>query len=386
MSQLHILIIPSWYPTINNNLSGIFFKEQAESLAKHNINIGCIAINELSARSIFKKNKIKFDYLDSSINNVNTMSVLYPMVNRFNATRKVIRIIVFKYMFKQYIKKYGVPNLIHLHSFLYGDLAMWIKENYNINYIVTEHSSGFLRNLYNNKEINYAKNVFYKASYNIAVSQDFKKLLEIKFQTTFHYVPNTIDTNFFNFKNNVNASNSFSFINVAFLNKNKNQALLIEAFSTAFRGNANVSLTIVGDGEEYHNLRGLIKSLNMQNQITLHGVASREEVLELLQDANAFVLSSQYETFGIVMIEAMSCGLPVVATKCGGSESIVINDKLGILVDKGIKDLAEGMLTLYNSTYNKEYIRSYVIKNFSSEVIAKKIIDAYRLIYEKQSL
>lgn len=371
---MQILIIPSWYPIVNNQLSGIFFKEQAEALAKQNLDIGCIAINESSLRYIFSQKEISFDFYEKSVNGVDTINILYPIVNRLNRLRSFIRKFVFKILFKRYIKKYGKPDLVHLHSFLYGSLAIWIKETYNINYVVTEHSTGFARELYNTEELSYAKGVFSNSKYNICVSNEFKKLLEKIFDDEFHYIPNAIDTDFFIPK--VTGEKTFSFINIAFLDKKKNQSMLIQAFSKAFT-NKDVTLTIVGSGAEYNTLNNFIMKLNMQKQIKLYGAASRDEVLELLQNSDAFVLSSEYETFGVVIIEAMSCGLPVVATKCGGPESIVMNDKLGKLVDIDVDSLSKGMLELYTKKYDSKYIRTYVIDNFSADIVSEKLLNVY---------
>ncbi len=373
---MHILILPSWYPTKNNELSGIFFKEQAEALAKQHVNIGCIAINESSPRYMFRKKEFIFHFDDKNINGINTISVLYPMPNRFKRLRSIVRKIIFKILFSKYIKKYGKPDLVHLHSFLYGDLAIWIKEKYGINYVVTEHSTGFARDLYSEKELVFAKKVFMNSKINICVSNEFKTLLENKLGVKFKYIPNSIDTKYF--LPHVNNKNSFNFINIAFLDKKKNQYILIEAFTKAFHNDKDVTLTIVGSGPEYKNLKNLIEKLNMHQQIKLYGTADRKEVLKLLQNSDAFVLSSQYETFGVVIIEAMSCGLPVIATKCGGPESIVVDDKLGKLVYININDLSLGMLEVYSKKYDSEYIRKYVIDNFSADVVSLKLMQVYR--------
>jgi len=372
--KLHILIIPSWYLTINNQLSGVFFKEQAEALAKQDIKIGCIAINESSLRYVFSQKETSFSFYEKNVNSVRTISVLYPIANRWNRLRNFIRKFVFKIIFKKYIKKYGKPDLVHLHSFLYGDLAIWIKKKYGINYIVTEHSTGFARDLYNKKELTFAKEVFVNSKYNICVSNEFKKLLETIFDVEFNYIANVIDTEYFVPKSR--EAGNFRFINIGFLDKKKNQYLLIEAFTKAFI-HKDVILIIVGSGAEYDTLKNLIKKLNMEKQIKLYGKAKREEVLNLLQGADSFVLASEYETFGVVLIEAMSCGLPVVATRCGGPESIVINEKLGNLVDINIDTLAKGMLDVYGKEYDSSYIRRYVIDNFSEKVISEKLLNIY---------
>lgn len=381
---MHILVLPSWYPNKNNNLSGIFFKEQAEGLAKQkNIQIGCIAINESSPKYLFNKNKFIFDYYDENINNVNTVGVLYPIANRLKWLRTIIRKIVFSILFKKYIKKYGKPDLVHLHSFLYGDLALWIKEKYNINYVLTEHSSGFARRIYNRKEMIYAKKIFLNSKYNICVSSEFKILLENEFNIKFSYIPNLIDMDFFLPKSKeLIKKDGFHFINIGFLDKKKNQSMLIEAFFQSFGENKNIRLTIVGSGPEYVKLKKLIIALNIEEQIKLYGRASRDEIKQLLQKSDAFVLSSQYETFGVVVIEAMACGLPVVATKCGGPESILQDIKIGILSEINKNDIAEKMKQLYSNrnNYDSNYIRGYVTNNFSEEIICKKLLEIYNAV------
>lgn len=213
----HVLILPSWYSNTLNPLSGIFFKEQAEALAKqNNIKVGCIAINESSPRYIFNPKRISLEYSHSNVNGVNTINILYPIPNRFKRLRQAVRMQVFKVLFKKYISTYGKPNIVHLHSFLYGHLAIWIKENFGINYIVTEHSTGFARKTYSKQDLAYAKNVFLNSSYNIAVSHQFATLLEQMFLQKFTYLPNSIDIDYFYGAENKN-KNDFMFINIAFL-------------------------------------------------------------------------------------------------------------------------------------------------------------------------
>ena len=84
----------------------------------------------------------------------------------------------------------------------------------------------------------------------------------------------------------------------------------------------------------------------------LLGKKNRNEVKFEMQQADCFVLSSYHETFGVVLIEAMSCGLPVLSTKSGGPESIIKSSKLGKLCD--LKDLDIEMLKIVKSNYNSD--------------------------------
>ena len=384
---MHILIIPSWYPTKNNSLSGIFFKEQAEALSKEkNMQVGCITINESSPRYIFNDNKC-FDFFNQNINGVDTISLLYPISNRMKRLRELVRLNVFKILFKKYIHNYGKPDLIHLHSFMHGNMAIWLKNEFKIPYVVTEHSSGFAREIYNKSELKYAENIFLNSSYNLSVSGEFANLLKKKFNILFDYVPNSIDTSFFTLKNSLQSTKKFNFVNIAFLNENKNQKLLIKAFDKAFKENLDVNLTIIGDGPEYLSLSNLIKNLKLENQVKLYGRANRDEIRNLLHDSDAFVLSSKYETFGVVLIEAMSCGLPVVSTKCGGPESIVTSEELGVLVQNDdIDALMNGMMKIYHGSYDKDIIRQHIVDEFSSYSISKKLIKIYGDLIEKSNI
>lgn len=379
---MKILIIPSWYPNLNNNLSGIFFKEQAEGLAKHdNISVHLIAINESSFRWIFNKNKTIFNYHESNVKNVYTISIIYPIFDRFEKLTKTVRLFVFKFLFTQYIKKFGKPDIVHLHSFMHGHLALWIKNKYGINYLITEHSTGFVSEIYNKEQLSYAKQIFLEANYRLSVSNEFSKLLKQKFNMKFNYLPNSVDTEFFNLRNIKKEKEDFNFINIAFLDKKKNHDLLIESFTELFFNNKNIKLLIVGDGPEYENLKNLIYKLNIENQIKLYGRANREEIKRLLSKSDAFVLSSKYETFGVVIIEAMACGLPVLSTKSGGPESIITNNELGLLVDNDDKDsFKNGLKKIYEEKYDKEYIREYVENNFSYKAVSSKLINIYKKI------
>lgn len=379
---MHVLIIPSWYSNTYNPLSGIFFKEQAEALAKYR-QTGVIAIQEISVKDLFKQKKLDFSNNYFIENNVHTYSVQYPAIPKLHKIRRKIKLNLFSRLFKKYIQKHGLPDIIHLHSYIAGELAMYVKERYNIPYIVTEHSSAFARGLVSKSDMQLARQVFINSDSNIAVSNELKKLLQNRFNVEFQYVPNIVNINFFNpvQKNN---GDIFKFINIAFLEKNKNQSMLIKSFAKVFKNNNQATLTIVGDGPEYNELINLVNELGMQKQIFLHGRADRNEVKKLLQQSDAFVLSSKYETFGVVAIEAMACGLPVVSTKCGGPESIITSEKVGLLSDIDEKQLSIKLLEMYNNrlNFNSMHIRQHIQSNFSEQIVLDRLLSIYSHITE----
>ena len=245
------------------------------------------------------------------------------------------------------------------------------KKNYGIPYVVTEHSTGFSRDLYTKKIIEYARNTYQNSKLNIAVSEPFCQLLKSKFNIPFQFVPNVVDTTFFSPSESAKKRKEFVFLNIAHLDKKKNHAGLIHAFAKQFKGNLKYKLEIVGGGEEVTNLSNLINELGVENQVRLLGRKSREEVRAIIQRSDCFVLSSLHETFGVVLIEAMSCGLPVLSTKSGGPESIITSDELGVLCELG--DLEKGLNTISKRRFDASLIRNYAVSHFSEKVIANKL-------------
>jgi len=382
ISCLHVLIIPSWYVNSYNQLSGIFFKEQAEALAKNDIMTGVLSVQSISIKDIWKNKRIDFGFYKENINKVATYQVQYPSPPRLKKIAASLSFILGKRLFKKYLKNNGLPDIIHLHSYTQGKLCMWISKKYDIPYIVTEHSSVFITNSINASDMLYAAKVFKCSSYNMAVSYMFCGELENKYNLQFGYMPNVVNTKYF--KPGKKADGVYTFLNVAFLEKNKNQTMLIGAFIQAFKNNKDVRLVIAGDGPCYNNLQKMIYEHQMEKQIILFGQASRTQVLELMQSSNSFVLSSKKETFGVVIIEAMSCGLPVVSTRCGGPENIITDKSYGLLCEQNKDSLSLSMIEVRNNKdkYIPDLIRKYVVDNYSESVVVNKLVNIYQHILE----
>jgi len=383
--EMHVLIIPSWYPTKDNRISGIFFKEQAEALAEKIDFVNVLNVSGYSLRNlstIINEGLLLFKYKINieTTYKIRTFQFNYIVFPKIRTIQRIQNKIFYNIAIKKYINLFGKPDICHLHSYSKGDLALFIKRKYNVPYIVTEHFSGFARKLIDKREIIFAKNVFENAEKRIAVSNKFADLLCSITGQKFIYVPNMTDPTYFTIKKIISESNEFAFLNIGSLDENKNQNMLIKAFYKKFKDKRNVKLIIAGNGPLEANLKAKVKQLNLENKVIFFGSASREQVKELYHHSNAFVLSSKYETFGVVLIEALSCGLPVIATKCGGPESIIIDEKIGELVEIDTDQLAGAMERIYSNIekYDSDYIRKYAIDNFSKEVVTSKIIEIYK--------
>ncbi|MFL2569354.1 MAG: glycosyltransferase [Flavobacteriales bacterium] len=372
---MHVLLLTTSYKSKFNLLSAPFFRDQALALKKNGMQVGVICSLPISFKFVWARKSLKFtleSYTDKGIATIVSPFLSFPKSP--NRARK-IRLQKGKQIFRKYINENGRPDVIHVHSFLAGELALWIKQEFEIPYVITEHSSSYERKLLSESDLKLACEVFENSHANIAVSQSLSNAIKNYFNNLqFQVIPNIVDTDYFNLIEN-RTIDKFQFINIANLNKNKNQLHLIQSFTQAFRGNTFYQLLIVGHGPEKNNLQNWIDSNNMNAQIILYGSASREEVKTLLHQSDCFVLSSKIETFGVVLIEAMSCGLPVLSTKCGGPESIVTNDEVGILSD--FDSFGENMALMYPKKYNSNTIHKYAVDHFSESVIAEKLIKIY---------
>jgi len=178
-------------------------------------------------------------------------------------------------------------------------------------------------------------------------------------------IPNPADTEYFLPKRR-KLDGPFTFISIALLRPEKRLDLLIKAFSMLSKQIPNIVLTIIGDGPEKDKLKLLSYELEVNNRINFIGYQKKIAVADILRDHDALVLSSQVETFGVVLVEAMSVGLPVIATKCGGPESIILPET-GMLVESNDKNkLCVAM---------KDMVENY--DNYDSKIIRKIAIKAY---------
>lgn len=126
--------------------------------------------------------------------------------------------------------------------------------------------------------------------------------------------------------------------------------------------------------------------MNLSDNIHYQGICPNEELPSLIHKHDIVVSASLYETFGITLIEAMACGKPVVATKCGGPEETV-NVKVGVLVEKAdLQSLAEGIKYVIENyeKYNPEEIRAYAVRNYGQEVAIERLDNIFEEVLGKK--
>lgn len=382
---MHILILPSAYPTEDAPLRSTFFKEQAIALkeAGHEVGVIYSETRRITGVNFNTLKKFHFQIEDKKEEGMNTIRLkgwnIFMMRNSIGISLWIKQTVK---LFNLYTKKYGKPDLIHVHCGLYGGAAAaLIKEKYNIPYIITEHSSNVLNGTMDEYHRVLLEKGYDNANYLISVGEKLKEKMKGYTHNKIEVIPNIVNTEKF-LPNNRAEEDVFRFLSVSFLNPNKNVDLTIKAFSRAFKNKNNVELYIAGDGSERLKLEALVKDLSIESKVKFLGKVKREDLPSFLNNGDAFVLPSKYETFGVVYIEALACGLPIIATKCGGPEDFYRED-LGYIIDVGDEEaLCDAMINIIENKekYDSTSMSKYVKNRFSKEVIVKKIEEIYEVI------
>ena len=168
----------------------------------------------------------------------------------------------------------------------------------------------------------------------------------------------------------------------------KAHATLVQAFSILFRKNVDSELWIVGEGSTKQKIEVLTKELGIESRVRFFG--SVKNPAELYRLFDIFVLSTHYEGHPLVLLEAMSYGLPVVATRISSVPEMIIDGKNGLLVNpRDPKDLANALQRLIESKDLRIKIgeagRKYVEQQLNTDDWANKLISLYeKCIKEKK--
>lgn len=165
--------------------------------------------------------------------------------------------------------------------------------------------------------------------------------------------------------------------------------ILIKAFSRVAAEQDHVKLFLAGDGPEREHYRKLVYELGSGDRI-IFSDGYQSDVRPWLWGADYFVLPSRNEPFGIIVLEAMASGLPVIATKSGGPTEIITNGFEGICVDiespEAIADAMKKMLNMDDTGYLEEMRTNSIhrVADFSNEKLATREIEIFEKVIAKQ--
>lgn len=381
---MHVLFIPSFYPHAENLIYGSFFQEQAQMLSRAGVKVGVIypEIRPLKSMTLPLLGKNHFQIHTTIEKGIPTVRM-----HGWNLFPKLLRGTQWQWrqaastLYKQYVQKFGKPTVIHAQSALWGGIAAHaLAQEFSIPYILSEHRDNFLYEGLNlgshNPWLDTLLTKAFRGATAVTTVSQFLKQGIVKYVDQVHVIPNFIDTE--NFIPQAKKDNGiFTFLTVGNLMESKNISVLLEAYALLRKTKDQVLLQVVGDGPERTALEN--KALRLGIPVQFKGTVLRDQILHTYAGADAFVLPSRLETFGIVFVEAMAMGLPSVAVRGGGPEEILEKGG-GILIDQAEPALLkDAMLRLIETRgdYRCQSLHALAKERYGKETILKNWLELY---------
>ena len=281
-------------------------------------------------------------------------------------------------LFRYVLRSGWEPDVLHSH---FGAGFLEIAGERGLPRVYTEHFSRANSAVPSAEELARQRYTYARTDRLICVSSLLAQSVKRNTGAEAVVVHNVVDTGVFLPEPRVDARENgrFRFAAGGNLIHRKGYDLLLDSLAALRDRGLAAELEILGGGEEEPALRQQAERLGISELVRFRGKVSRETMAETYRRSDAFVLASRMETFGVVYIEAMAAGLPVIATACGGPEDFV-TDENGILIppedENALTDAMERMIRT-RDRYDGTAISRSAREEFSPASIARKITDVY---------
>ena len=282
-------------------------------------------------------------------------------------------------------------DLIHAHYWLSGLVAKHISNEFNIPFVFTAHSLGVFLDGYNKERVDCEKLIMTSSNYITASSNFEQNLISESYQIDKNKIKKIIpgiDRSLF--APDLSANRKNIFLSIGRIQQQKGQRVTID-FLNNFRKVENdfVCYFIGGpsgnSGKEYLvELKEQVVELNLETHVKFLENLPQTKIKELLNESKLLIHTSQFETFGLVAIEANSMGVPVLSTNSGSFPEIIFSGVNGYLAD----NLVDGNVNNYvrdllrdNKTFEEAMFNCIEkSKNYDWKITARDIEEIYRII------
>ncbi len=368
--HIKLLVLPELFPDFEGDWKGVFVEDYLKSVEN-------IDTQTLYIRLIGKQKGVTDELFRGQFK-----------LRRFNLTNKKVSAFFKPFKYIQWFVKgtklgreFSDTTIIHAHgAILNGTLAYLISKKLKVPFVVTEHTGPYFRILDSKLKSKISRFVFNKAAKVLVVSEHQKQqVLKLGIATEkveVSYNPVNTDTY------QIGTSIAKNIVFVSRLDEFKGGLRTLKAFHQVTDKYPDYTLTIIGEGEELEAIERYVSKNNLSQKVILKGTLTKTQIAEVFSQSSFMVFPSRHETFGLVVAEAMSCGLPVVCTNQTAPKEF-INDKNGILVQPdNVNEIAVAMEQMIKNrgVYNSQEIRQQVVDRFGLESFGKYLTDVYKAV------
>jgi glycosyltransferase involved in cell wall biosynthesis len=369
--KINLLVIPDLFPKFDGDVQGIFLLDYLKCVKEY------CKTDVLFMRLTGKKGLHTEATEDATIHRYCVSSKKAPFF------LKPFAYISWFTKGYQIGKTFTEVDIIHAHgSILSGTLSYLIAKKLKVPFIITEHQGPFTMTTDSFWKLRWTRFIMQKANAVLTVSNHLKEEIEA---ANIHpkkiiVTHNPVDTNLFQLKTNTAITNNILF--VGRLDEFKGGLRSLKAFHKIIPNNQQHTFTIVGDGEEMKEIKNYLEAnLILKTKVTLTGSLSKAAIAKQLQAADFFVFPSRHESFGLVIAEAMSCGLPVIVGNQTAPKEYVGKDSGLLIPPDDINAIVIAMQQVIDnlSIYKADNVRQHVISNFSFDVFGRRLKTIYKL-------
>lgn len=404
---MKVLIITSMYPRPDMNTHGVFVHRQAIELSNLGIDIRVICpMTKFSGSSSFFVNLKKIMCKRSTIM-LDSVPVTYlPYLNlphKLSAKLEVESHYRNLYKYIKSIRSSFNFDMIHAHRlFPTGYVAMRVAQEIGVPFVVTARGSDVHTHPQKNKGIaHYTRETIANGNQIIAVSKTLAKQIDAIGSPTH---PVKVVYNGVDHKQFKSISDKLSLrrhlglplegvgiCSICSLTPNKGVMELLKAFEQIYSKNQNVWLAIIGDGPLRDRLEIWIKKRGLEMKVFLIGEVSHTEIVYWLNSVDIFALATYNEGLPNVVLEAMACSLPVVATSVGGIPEAVLDKSSAFLVKpRQVFSLIDALNELIEKPQLRQQMGKIgyglVLKKFQWNKSAEALIDIYQQLMRNEVL
>ena len=380
--KLNILFLASWYPNKVQPSNGNFIQQHAQAVASH--------CNVYTLHIIARNQPEKLVLEQNLHGEVLETIVYYKKINSkipglSHIQKQLIRKKAHEIGFHKILEKAKHIEITHLNvCFPAGMFALHLKSKFNIPYIMKEHWTAFLEtdpNKISAIEMHFIKKIAAQASCICPVSQDLKNAMSsLGINNPFKVIPNVVDPDIFKHQPAELNTTTQRILHISNLNDTqKNITGILKVVQRLYQKNLDFHITIAGNGA-IDPLIKKAKELHIPDAIiSFEMEKTRAEVAQLMNTHHLFLLFSNYENLPCVIAEALTVGLPVIATDVGGV-SEMLNDTNGIVIPANNETALATQLSAFiknDVVFNRFEISEKAKKIYNSDVVGLQFLERY---------
>lgn len=379
MARPHILIIPPWFDIDFQHNFAKSYHQWARDIAKrYDVQIGLL-YGEFSPgqkqRKYFQNKDLDYHYLGVKGWGLPKAGPGWTIWKR-----------QYRSAFQEYVRRHGMPTVIHGHSLLGLIAAEAIHRRSGVPFVYTEVLGAFITGSVAKRLVRQGQKAVRRASFICGISPGMVKALQDTFNVPAELISLYVDGGVF--YPEPQREGPPQFISIGAPAKTKGMDVLIEAMALVVLELPDAQLTIADKLSEQAVLEKQVKHLRLDDCIHFVGDMPHDHIPGYIHQSHVLVSASRIESLGMTMMEALSCGRPVVATDTPGSQYIVEEEMGEIVPKENPQKLANAMVKVYRSRslYDSQDLHARIQSRFGKCMILEQWMDVYHRSSNQSSL